>query len=82
MRITTDTDLPTVTDLQLEELRFIAKHKGRLDNISRVTVNVERKKLIEWKAPLLYIVTPLGFDVLAANRKRATKKKLQSLWRW
>lgn len=78
-----DEDLPTVTDLQLEELRFIAKMNGkRLDNISRVTVNVSRKKLIEWRAPLVYIVTPAGFDVLAANRKRATKKKLQSLWRW
>lgn len=79
----TDEDLPKVTDLQLEELRFISKMNGRrLDNISRVTVNVERKKLIEWRSPLQYLVTPLGFDVLAANRKRETKKKLQSLWRW
>lgn len=78
-----DEDLPTVTDLQLEELRFVDKMRGRrLDNISRVTVNVERKRLIEWRAPLVYIVTPLGFDVLAANRNRVTKKKLQSLWRW
>lgn len=74
--------LPRVTDLQLEELRYIAKRAGgRVDNITRVTLNVERKSLIRWRAPLVYEVTALGFDVLAANRSRVLKKRSQSIWR-
>jgi hypothetical protein len=66
-----DLPLPTVTDLQLAELLTVAAKKGkRLDRITRVTVNVERKKLILWRAPLCYDVTPLGFDVLAKNNHR------------
>lgn len=66
-----DEDFPSVTDLQLHELLTVASKKGkRLDRITRVTQNVERKKLIVWRAPLCYDVTPLGFDVLAANNRR------------
>lgn len=63
--------LPKVTDLQLHELLTVAAQRGkRLDNVTRVTANVERKGLIVWRAPLCYDLTPLGFDVLAANNHR------------
>lgn len=63
--------LPKVTDLQLAELFEVASRKGkRLHRITRVTVNIEKKKLIVWRAPLCYDLTPLGFDVLAANNHR------------
>lgn len=72
-----DAELPSVTDLQLAELLEVASRHGeplrrgrRLNRISVVTVNIERKKLIVWRAPLCYDVTPLGFDVLAANNHR------------
>jgi hypothetical protein len=66
-----DEKLPSVTDLQLHELLTVAAKKGkRLDRISRVTVNVEKKRLIVWRAPLCYDLTALGFDVLAANNHR------------
>lgn len=63
--------LPTVTDLQLAELLTVAAKRGkRLDRISRVTQNVEKKNLIQWRAPLCYDLTPLGLQVLAANNHR------------
>lgn len=61
--------LPSVTAVQLAELR--RRVTPGFEWPSRTTVELRQKGLIERLAYGQYKVTPLGFDVLKKNERRA-----------